>query len=368
MSWYRSDDGPNESNLGNTGTWINKKRNELSPQEANKLSGLDHLRSALDWIQQGRIVTVEVSATGSQHLSIEIPGKGDFRTDFTRLVLNTDCAKLTIRNCTIRDLELNVPSVLFVELIDCFIGKLRFTYPPDRLLIADSWIGTWEVHQSLSSAQNLYRDVEFVRGGLLDVSCPAPYAASPFRGSVSFARTRFSTNRRHLIRGAQPYRNLRAQLAKLENSLAANQVHIAEQVLERQEDSSHFNKAISFSYQGLANFGGSVWRPIGILITAVVLMVGFLCAADGGVPNLDVQEAGGWRASLIGDGWEKVLIRAIVLTLQSTLGPLGGLLGAKSLVIPRTFWLAIVLAPYSILCASLFALFLISLRRRFKMG
>lgn len=241
MSWYQSEDETTKlTDLGDTGKWIDAMRNASRQDAKSTFTGLDHLRAATDAIHKGQVVSVSIHDGGAVPQPWEISGKGDFRTDFRTLILSFNPTSVVIKNCTIRHLDMGVPSSIDVQIVNCFIGTLKFRQTPRLLRITDCWIGNWEVSQQ---REHLYRDVEFVSGGLLNVSCPPPNEPVPFRGSVSFVGTRFSTNRHHLIRGAQPYRNLRAQLAKLENGLAANQLHIAEQKLERQEDASRFNKA-----------------------------------------------------------------------------------------------------------------------------
>jgi hypothetical protein len=169
---------------------------------------------------------------------------------------------------------------------------------------------------------------------------------------------------KYLITGPQPYRNLRSHLRKLENSQAANFLNSAELAMERHTD-RRTNRLLSRLYELFSDYGGSTLRPVLWLLALWCISFVMVFAADGAqcVTGVDYT---GWREVLKEPGYSGRAWKALVLSGQQIGSPLT-LLGAKTLLVPTTWWLAGWSVVHSLLSVILIALFLLAVRRRFKM-
>ena len=208
-----------------------------------------------------------------------------------------------------------------------------------------------------------------IGGCILNLDCPPPGDENPFTGSVTFSNHVFLPRSTTFpISGAQPYRNLRSQLAKLQNSPAVGFVHAAEQGIER-EQYSRFNKFLSICYEALADYGFSTLRPIVWLVILWILSALVILAVDGAERPPEFEKViylGSWREILIDDGWVGRLSRAVLLSIYSMVNPLG-VFGVKSLIVAKHWSLQVFLLFEGIMSIAFIALFILALRRRFRM-
>ncbi|HEV2161194.1 MAG TPA: hypothetical protein VGR52_03010 [Stellaceae bacterium] len=242
-----------------------------------------------------------------------------------------------VRGCWIDTLVLG--STHNVEIIDCWIGTLR--------------CGPFIAGLSVSG------------GGILCIDCPPADGDNPFTGSVFFERNVFFPRKAGgRVIDAQPYRNMRAHMAKLENSPMVSLFHVLELVVERKKERRGFTRFISWLYEVLSNCGGSVGRPFGIWVALMVLtcMILFLGNAVVVTPR-----SHNWLSGLANSSHWRALERGALLTLEGTFNPLG-IFGTTGIVSPKYVWAAVVMFVHGVFSATLAALFVVGLRRRFKMG
>jgi len=169
-----------------------------------------------------------------------------------------------------------------------------------------------------------------------------------------------------LLAGPQPYRNLRHHLRALENDRAANIVHAAEQAVERETDSWPA-KILSHLYELGSDFGGSVGRPILLLLCLWIVTTSIIVTFDGAMCALPAESYTGWRAVFLQPDLEGKIARSMMLATQPITNPLG-VFGFKSLMVAKSGWLNFALVLDGIVSAALLALFFLAARRRFKMA
>lgn len=240
--------------------------------------------------------------------------------DFVKLTLNTD-ARVCLKNCK--------------------IGTLEIT----------------KVHQ-----------IHMEGGCVLNIQVAAPGNSNPLTGSVNFSNTFFPRNKfEYLLASAQPYRNMRHHLRAIENGHMANLFHSAELAVERADDSL-LNKCISYAYEWLSDFGSSALRPLLWWLALYTCTVAVIFYSDGAVKGFENNDNfQGWREALIGNTpYYSDLLRANYLSLRSMINPLG-LFGMKELIIPAHGWLVTTLSFIGLMSVSLITLFILAIRRRFKM-
>lgn len=202
---------------------------------------------------------------------------------------------------------------------------------------------------------------------MCNIICPPPKSDNPFTGSVNFKNVFFPEDTKdYLLRGAQPYRNMRHHLTTLENAQMANVFHRLELIIERETDTP-INKFISHIYQLLSDFGSSTLRPMLWLLALFVIT--FLAAryGDGVALAASQTQFTGWRELLLTSNTEHERYRALLFASQNMVNPLG-ILGIKSLVVAKSGLLAIWAGFHSLLSVILITLFIFAVRRRFKLN
>lgn len=246
---------------------------------------------------------------------------------------------ITLHNCVIRRLEIH--SCNSVTLVNCQVGTL-----------------------GLNNASVQHFDM---RGGcILDIECHPPWEKSPFTGSVSIVDVFLPRDpKKYLIKTPQPYRNLRAHLRRLENSQGSNLIHSAELAIERVADNKT-NKLLSHLYEQFSDFGSSALRPLVWL--SLLWLVSFIVIfiSDGAALAFVKEDYTGWRSLLTCTDTYGQVSRAAVLSFQQLASPLT-ILGAKPLLVPEYLWLAVWSVIHGLLSVVLIGLFVLAVRRRFKM-
>ncbi len=279
------------------------------------------------------------------NLDIGYHVKGVFKIEnvsIKRLTAHSKPTRMTIKNCDIAWLRVN-----------------RQTF--SNLTIQDSNIGTLELDGGQCLAHYDMRS-----GSILNVECEPPGPGNPFTGPVSL-RTVFlpRDSENYLLKGPQPYRNLRLHLLNLGNVPAASLVHAAELAVEREEEYTKTQKLMSILYQLFSDFGLSAFRPIGWLIALFLVSVILVWATDGAT-LLEGERYFGWRSILQWEDWLGSLWRALVMSAQPVANPIGIFRGG-TLLVPEYTWLAIWLRMQTLFSIILVALFIFAVRRRFKM-
>jgi hypothetical protein len=252
--------------------------------------------------------------------TLEIDGDGPF--NFT--------------NCTIKNLELKQDGRRNVRLENCKIGSIQFRASCTATL-------------------------EIVGCSVRRLSAPTPNQASPFTGSVEVRKSNFSP----AFENAQAYRNLRHHLQSLHNHEAASVFHAAEMQAEVGRQSI-VDKFVSHFYRTVSNYGGSSARPLVIFAIFVFLNFAFLYSTDGAILIGDVSESDGWRFDMYGMDQHARALRSAVFALNQAFNPLG-IFGTRLLLSGKTWDIALISLLLGIASTAAFALFVLAIRRRFRL-
>ena len=242
---------------------------------------------------------------------------------------------------------------------NCDIANLHLN-SDSRVALVDSKVGNLNINQA--------HQIHMKGGCVLNIQIPAPGNTTPLTGSVLFAETFFPRKRGlYLLPGAQPYRNMRHHLRTIENGHMADLFHSAELAVERQDD-TFINRMLSHAYELFSDFGSSALRPLLWWLLLFVLTVAIIFHADGAVQAFVSDDYyQGWRSSLLdSNAWYADLLRSGYLAFRSMINPLG-LFGVRELLAPATGWLVIYLSFAGLLSVVLITLFVLAVRRRFKM-
>ena len=225
-------------------------------------------------------------------------------------------------------------------------------------LFENCWIGELQVR-----GEGIV-DLQARGGGIYAIKSDNP-DAHRFRGSIHFERSvYFPRTIKDAPGRVQSYRDMRANMLTLQNTPMVNLFHTLEQATERRLDRLGFQRFVSWLYERLSDYGASTLRPLGWFI--VLLVVTTALAYADGVEPVAVQDFRGWQTVLAGAGRWATLNRAFTLMVQSTLNPLS-IFGGRGLLVPHTSLLAAWLLFHGVATAILVALFILAIRRRFKM-
>ncbi len=352
-------------------TWLYKKRptNEFvdwcrqepsRPATSFKASDIHNAITQLQSHSQPIEITID-RTLGAESFAID-GGGIDYKNCLTALTIpDTTIKNLIIENVAIGSLTLQVRT-LQVTIRNSAISRLQLLY--GGVVLENCNIGTLTL---AGHPQGLIGTNELtVSGGcILDIVCPPPWTPSPFQGSASFSNIFLPRNPvDYLIKGPQPYRNVRSHLRKLENSQGANLFHSAELAMERRTD-TRANKVLGFLYEIFSDYGSSTLRPVGWLVGLWFLSF-LVIYITNGAAQVNGVDYSGWREVLLAsDCWGRFW-RAVVLSLQQISSPLT-ILGAKTLLVAKYTWLATWSVIHSLLSVVLIALFVLAVRRRFKM-
>lgn len=321
----------------------------------------DALQKINDAIQNGNNVCFSLNCRLARNESIKIFSGKSFEDRHSIKILKV--GKIELEGGWYDEIAINEKS-LSVSIKNCKVRRLSVFEGADATLkLENTWIARFIVKSG--SIKNLSAD----DGGIIRIDCPPPGAMNPFSGSVSFANTFFPRSRRsNLATGAQPYRNLRFHLASLQNSPAASLFHSLEQAVER-DDETGLNKVLSWLYEISSDCGAAPQRPLGILVLLWLFTFILFAASDAAVVAIPYDQAVGWQLSLFGDDCGARFLRAGVLSILP-LSWLGSFVGQARLmpVMAENIYAHAWLIIEGIASTILIALFLLALRRKFKMG
>lgn len=287
-------------------------------------------------------------------------GRSDVRSEIEYLNVGSPVS-LRLVNLCIGVLQIAGDTVQ-VELEKCDVAQLWINRNRAELRTKQTNIGV------LNLESNSLKHFEMVGGCLLNINCPAPGEGNPFTGTVSFSADVFFPRDRHryLLKGPQPYRNLRHHLRDLENAQMANLIHSAELAVERDDDSLP-NRIISRLYELFSDFGSSALRPLMWLVACAAVSFFATYLTSGTALALQQDQYVGWqsiflRADYIGDAF-----KALYLSIQPVANPLG-IFAKTPLLIAKSPWLALWLSFQGFVSVVLIALTIFAIRRRFKIA
>lgn len=207
--------------------------------------------------------------------------------------------------------------------------------------------------------------LNMVGGCILGIECPPPGEKSPVSGDVTFTNVFFPRNTNDcFLSGAQAYRSFRHHLMVLQNIQAANLIRSVELAVERETDYG-MNKLLSWVYELFSDSGSSTWRPIAWLLGLFVISTLAIFWTGGTAQGLpDAAIYSGWRSVLVepdSSAWQ-----AAYLAFQPVINPLG-MFSSKALLVPKNGWIVALLMVQGLLSPILIALFIFSVRRRFRL-
>lgn len=242
---------------------------------------------------------------------------------------------LRLRECFIDSLEIRGPTD--IEAHNCCIRRISFTSTPVPGTVGNlQWTGGFLGHLKWGTG------------------------AEPFRGDVSLSN--IGLPRCPTKDGIQWLRDTRTILLKKNNQRAASFFHAAELAQERGREPI-INRVASHLYELGSDFGNSISRPL-LWLTFFFLVINGLALSTGTEANTIV--AIGWRTELATETELGKVLRASVYALQSIFNPLN-LFDSRPLVTVRSWFIAMLCGGLGILGTMAFTLFILSLRRRFRL-
>ena len=298
---------------------------------------------------------------GLKNSSLTNPLVGIFVTE------DANVPELVLKDLYLLNLGIDVNNCLQAISIErCSIKRIttqvaRNEIPqPSIFYIIDSRIDTFH------AKKNTISQLIMSGGCLLRPITPPPGSGNPFVGDVEFSNVFFPRAVEYFhLPGAQQYRSLRHHLRELHNEHTGNIIHAAELAVERDEDAKRSNRILSRLYEMFSDFGNSAVRPLGWIVFSLVLSVTLIMCVDGAVALPQVDGYHGWQTGLSEDGFVGKATKALVLTGQHFLNPLG-VLGVKGLTVASNGWVAFGLMVYSLFNIVFISLMIFAMRRRFK--
>jgi hypothetical protein len=267
-------------------------------------------------------------------------------------VVSGNRPELMIRKAVIWNLDIQAVGKVVLE--DCKIGHLvtRDTKPDYR--ITNCMIGNFCVKRD-HSVQRLEWDGGYL--GQFHLDRPINEA---FVGDVWFRDVKLPEDPKD--HDVQWLRDTREALNARSNSVAAGIFHASELALSYPRKHWTFRVASRF-YEWGFNFGNSIGLPMIWFAVVLVLLVvlAFFAGTEVARPPSELR---GWQHNLEGGACSARLLRAGMYAMQS-LNPLN-LFGSPLVVLSHSWW-AFVGGALSVAGLGAFALFLLSLRRHFKL-
>jgi hypothetical protein len=296
-------------------------------------------------------------------------------SDPCSLVAHTCSQKKTIRNFWILG---DITQPLKLDTLDIYCLEIRGN-SSKKIIIENSKIARLNivgVLQTELDIRNTYigklalhdpciRRCLMFGGGITQLEIDPPGSVNPFTGSVWFANTWFPTDK-NMTQGAQPYRNMRHHLRSLSNMQMADLFHALELRTERRQE-TWTNKVISYLYDAFSDFGASILRPVLWLLLLGVSVSYILITWAGAIPTHALESSAvGWQTTLLGNDILAPITRGFYLSFYSIVHPLG-LFGGQPLLVASTRLLSGLLIIEGLFSATLIALTIFALRRRFKL-
>jgi hypothetical protein len=243
-----------------------------------------------------------------------------------------------------------------LELRNCRI-RTHILFNFRRVRLTNCWIGSLVLEAEVG-------DFGMFGGAVLGITCSAAHGRNPFVGSVNFTGVHFPRAPSERVFDAQPYRNMRAHMQRLENAPMVSLFHTLEQAVERRMETNLFNRFVSHAYELLSDYGSSIPRPASWFLGLLLLTSALASGLDWAVANPTHYA---WQEGLARTSHWRAVERGLLLTLQGTLNPFG-IFGSVSAVLPRNGFVVAWMFFHGLFSATLAALFILALRRRFKMS
>lgn len=341
---------------------LNEMRGGRPPAETkqdwNRKRTASFFDSIQDALKSGKVLDAELDVSVDQTQQYRITGSGQKLESYIHLLSIKNPIELTLTNLCVKRIDILASTKLYIE--NCSIAVLNILGVNAEVSMVRTHVGNLELQP------NALKHYEMRHGSLLNITCPPPGGGNPFTGTVSFKEVFFPRERGiFILKGSQPYRNMRHHLRSLENAQMANLIHSAELAVER-EDDSWTNQVLSYVYEWASDFGSSALRPFLWQLLFISLSMLLLVRSDGAVPASSEQVSSlvGWQTALV-EPISGEYARALYLALQPLVNPIG-IFGVKSLLVPKYPWLAVWLSLHGFLSVVLLALLIFAIRRRFK--
>jgi hypothetical protein len=284
-------------NLGEFEEWLTRIENIADPSKylnfntwAEKKGGpgvsrhefAEYVCGLFETVDKAFDLRVEISQVEKEILITPDTPNSDF---MSYLTLHAIAHPISLKNAKIKKLEM-LDIKTDVNLVNVSIAYLAVVgWPSTTFNLNNCFIG------DLILQGNCVRNFYVAGGAIFNIQCPPPRSENPFNGSVHFDKKVYLLRRSgRLLRGAQPYRNMRAHMAALENAPMVSRFHQLEQSVDR-ENLGGIDRFLSFGYKLLSNYGSSSGKPL-VWILSLLLVTFFLALFDGGsVPG----EITGWH-------------------------------------------------------------------------
>ena len=258
--------------------------------------------------------------------------------------------------------RLTVRSVGELCFQDCEIGEIA-VHQTASYHVKDSKIGKFVVVKDTDTLGYHVQNLKW-GGGYLGQFDLHQEKTSAFVGGVSFDGIMLPPTDVH--HGVQWLRDTREALNARSNFVAAGIFHASELKLTRPKGPAKFFSAYwwaSWGYELGSAFGNSIGRSIWCLVVILAALV--VLAYGAGTEVTRPDDLRGWQQHLKGNDCSAQLLRASTYAVRS-INPLNFFASQPLVVVSDTFW-AVVGGVFSIMGVATVALFLLSLRRRFKL-
>ncbi|MGQ0663758.1 MAG: hypothetical protein ACT4P2_09255 [Pseudomonadota bacterium] len=274
------------------------------------------------------LATSQFPATINQ-LTVDMDGLVTDKKIQIVLIKGKDC---TFKRCFIR--RLRIADAATISLVDCYVHVLA--------------LGEDSVRELLLS------------GGMIAMfECPPAYGPNPFIGRVSITNLYLPRHEREIgCQVSHQFRAMRAHLSAIHDTLSAGAFHSAELAMERPHDKP-VNRVIGYIYEIMSDYGNSTLRPIVSLGVVYAVISVFVLLFD---PLTTGPDLIGWH----GDLEQSRLLRALAYPLFAIFNPLGVFSSKPILIATHALW-SFGLTVLGLLGTFSLGLFVIGLRRRFKL-
>jgi hypothetical protein len=172
---------------------------------------------------------------------------------------------------------------------------------------------------------------------------------------------------RYNVKNSQPYRNMRAHLSRLNNVPAAGIIHSAELGFDRRTERFPGN-VLSLLYERGSDYGSSIGMPLAWFVAFLLISTAFLGISDSVVVTRHHDDmVGTWQEVLFSQDWIGRIARAAMYSVQSVFNPLG-VFGSRNLLAASTGVTALIAGLLCLGATLALALFVLALRRHFRLN
>jgi len=306
-------------------------------------------------------LTAQLSQDRPVNFTIDQPATRAGAGDFTFLApINALVCEVVQRDpIQLRDRqigEITIRAGATLEMTNCFVRKLQILGPV-TLKMRHTFIGDLLVNSPIARWSMEY-------GSILRIQFPAGPEHN-FLHMVEFHRVYLPHDPTEFDADPQQYRNARSFLQSNNNTLAAATFHSAELALDRHRETM-ISRFVSWIYEVFSDYGNSVSRPVLILLFLFVAISALGTIFDATTVGIPPKELSGWQHQLSGPSLEGRALRSATFTLRGIVNPLG-IFNIKPLVIAVSIWWSLVLEGLSVLGTLALGLFVVAVRRRFKL-